>query len=163
MLQLFWLMRTVLTRFFPFSQDQTPIWNEFWSDGNTGLEAKCWEAIARHSPGGIREQKLVSQPFRTHIVHLFGEIKALRVMSTELPPWCAAFRDRTAFCSWPPLLLLLQTLCCRIICSRWEVNTLCFLFFSTFVLPGAAIYPHLHFFCFPPSSRSQLTTFCMEI
>lgn len=34
------LMKTALTRFFPFSQDQTPMWNEFCYNCNITLQAK---------------------------------------------------------------------------------------------------------------------------
>lgn len=142
-------MRTVFTRFFPFSQDQTPIWNEFWYDCNISLQAKCWPAIAGHSLPVTREQKISQTSGQA-----FPNPSAVRVClvkpkpwetsscstSPELPPWCTGFWDRKAFCSQhtggttacpttpPPPLCVLLPLCCRIIHSRWEVNMLCFLF-----------------------------------
>lgn len=144
-------MRTVLTRFFPFSQDQTPIWNEFLYNCNISLQAKRWPAIAGHSLSVIREQKIsqtCGPAFPNPAIACVCLPKPKpwdtesRSASTELPPWRAAFPDRKAFCSRhagctaacptapPPPHRLLLPLCCRIICSRWEVNTLCFLFLS---------------------------------
>ena len=143
-------MRTVLTRFFPFSQDQTPIWNEFWYNCSISLQAKRRPAMAGHSLSVIREWKICQTcgpafP-NPSIVRLClvkpkpWETQSCSV-STELPPRCTAFRNRKGFCSrhagctaacptTPPPHCVLLPLCCRIICSRWEVNTLCFLFLS---------------------------------
>lgn len=126
-------MRTVLTRFFPFSQDQTPMWNEFWYHCNITLRAKRCPAIAGHGLSVIREQKIswasLSKAFRSRC--LSGETEAPR--NTKLQH---EHRSSTSghlilrqkrFLWLPPLLLLLAAFCCRIICSRSEAKTLCFL------------------------------------
>lgn len=164
-------MRTVLTRFFPFSQDQKPIWNEFWYNCNISLQAKRWPAMAGHSLSVVREENIsqlcgpaFTEPF--HSVHLSGVTKALRQRAAaELPPWCMPFWARKAFCCQhagcitscpttppPPHRILLHSNLEQVR-SKYTLLPLS----STSLLPVAAICPHLHFFFPPPSNRSHLT------
>lgn len=149
-------MRTALTRFFPFSQDQTPIWNEFCYNCNFSLQAKRCPARGQ-SLSVIREHKSPQSRGPALPSPSLGCVWLVKPNSWETQSsHLGAFRGRKAFCSCTiplPLLLLLPAFCCRVICSRWEVNTFCFLSLSLLLLQFTSI-----FFLPPPPSRSQLTS-----
>lgn len=130
-------MRTALSRFSPFSQDQTPIWNEFCYNCNFSLRAKPCPARGQ-SLSVIREQK---EP-QSHGPALAkdvsgGETKLLS--DAELPPWCVWKKMQKSLLflhhATPP-----PCICCRVIRSRWEVNSFCFLSLSLLLLQFASIF-----------------------